>query len=121
MSKRNSFRLRLVAAFRRMNWSGLYFLVILSLVLFTDFVYAETVPGARRQVQNVTFSGIGSKEFMPIEKRKPRFVAGQFIVKFKDTLTEPADLIYSEGLSFVSATKSKGKELDQLIAKHKVR
>lgn len=51
----------------------------------------------------------------------PKFVPGRFIVKFADSLAEPADLIYDGQRSFATATPVKGDELDRLHNKHGIK
>ncbi len=56
-----------------------------------------------------------------IQRSGPPYVKGQFIVKFKDTLTEAADILQAQGLSFESATYDRSDNLDKLNDKHRVK
>lgn len=51
----------------------------------------------------------------------PKVAPGRFIVKFADSLAEPADLIHEEQRSFAAATPAKGDDLDRLHKKHGIR
>ena len=48
------------------------------------------------------------------KESKPVFARDRIIVKFKDTLTEPADILYGSEVPFAKATADKGSELDEL-------
>ncbi|WP_275423317.1 S8 family serine peptidase [Geomonas subterranea] len=50
-----------------------------------------------------------------------RHAPGRFVVKFADTLLEPADVIHALGLSFASQTTGQGVGLDELHKKHKIK
>ncbi|MEW6325304.1 MAG: S8 family serine peptidase [Nitrospirota bacterium] len=49
------------------------------------------------------------------------YAKGQFIIKFRDSLSEPADLLFRQGRRFQSATSDGGPTLDQLNAKYRVK
>jgi len=51
----------------------------------------------------------------------PNLTKGRFIIKFKDTLKEPADVVFTHGVPFQQASASRGGELDALNARHKVK
>ncbi|MBJ6801969.1 RCC1 domain-containing protein [Geomonas propionica] len=53
--------------------------------------------------------------------QEKKYARGRFIVKFADTLTEPADVIHGLGLSFASQTAGQGAGLDELHKKHKIK
>lgn len=58
---------------------------------------------------------------VPKTKQEPaRYVPGQLIVKFKDTLTEPADVVYDSGMNFQQVTQNADANLDKLNKKFKV-
>lgn len=57
----------------------------------------------------------------PATRSAKRYAPGRFIVKFADTLTEPADVIHGLGLTFASQTAVKGADLDELHRKHKIK
>ncbi|WP_275423165.1 S8 family serine peptidase [Geomonas oryzisoli] len=50
-----------------------------------------------------------------------KYAPGRFIVKFADTLQEPADVIHGLGLTFASQTAGQGAGLDELHKKHKIK
>jgi subtilisin family serine protease len=50
-----------------------------------------------------------------------RWVPGRLLVRFRDTLLEPADVVHRHGLRFAAAARSGGADLDRLQAKYRVR
>lgn len=52
---------------------------------------------------------------------KQRHIPGRFIVKFAETLSEPADTIHDRHRSFSAATPANGEELDRLHQKYKIK
>jgi subtilisin family serine protease len=50
----------------------------------------------------------------------PRWVPGRLIVKFRDTLGEPADVIHRYGLRFGANARSGGADVDRLNAEYRV-
>jgi subtilisin family serine protease len=50
----------------------------------------------------------------------PRWVPGRLVVKFRDTLDEPADVIHRHGLEFSASARSGGSDLDRLNAQYRV-
>src|SRR5512139_2753780 len=50
----------------------------------------------------------------------PRWVPGRLVVRFRDTLGEPADVIHRHGLRFAASARSGGADLDRLDAEYRV-
>ncbi len=50
----------------------------------------------------------------------PRSVPGRLVVKFRNALGEPADVLFRHGLKFSGSARSGGAELDQLNARYRV-
>lgn len=53
--------------------------------------------------------------------RAPLFAPDRIIIKLKDTVTEPADVLFDSGRPFAHAAASKGGELDELNGKYGVK
>jgi MYXO-CTERM domain-containing protein len=49
------------------------------------------------------------------------FVPGRLVVKFREGLSEPADVVHASGLRFADVVPSGGADLDRLTAEHRVR
>ncbi len=50
--------------------------------------------------------------------QQPKVIPGRFIIKFADSLAEPADIIHEEQHFFASATPANGDDLDRLHNKN---
>ena len=56
----------------------------------------------------------------PTAEEGRRFVPGGLVVKFRDTLSEPADILLQHRLRFAAHARSGGADLDRLHAEYKV-
>ena len=53
-------------------------------------------------------------------EQAPQWVPGRLVVKFRDALREPADVIHRHGLGFAANARSGGADLDRLHAEYRV-
>jgi subtilisin family serine protease len=96
--------------------SALAFLLLPAQILYAS---GGTCPDVQRDgfIDRLRLSPPGRMQASPVQKpNQPRFAGDRIIVKFKDSLTEPADLVHAAGLLFAQAAPAGGGELDELNA-----
>jgi len=86
-------------------------ILLLACLLFEHYAYAVSAPYTQNNIIPVPNASIANSA---------SFVSHQIIVKFKDTLTAPADVLFQNGKSFASALPTTDSSLDQLIKKYRV-
>lgn len=113
--------------------AGFISLLLLSIVLVLAISNKEGGYLSLSQVESATFLSQKSSFLLSkgnnlnntdeLNGMKPsfKFAPNHFIIKFKDSLTEPADLIFSRKLSFKNYTKDKSDSLDKLNIKYKIK